>query len=92
MASFNETPNSASSNETQQMYPGAPSSLLIFKGIMLSVLIFLSITTNSLTLLILHKCHEINPVTKVFWTSMTVADLSASFLCLPTIPAVAVDR
>ena len=92
MASFNETLNSTSFNETQQMYPGASTSLLIFKGIMSCVLTFVSIVANSLTLVILHKCHEINPVAKVFLTSMTVADLSAVFVCLPTIPAVAVDR
>ena len=90
--SFNETVNTTSLNETQQMNSGAPSSLLIFKGIMLSVLTFLSISANSLTLVILHKYHEINPVTKVFLTSMTVADLTLAFLLLPSIPAVAVDR
>ena len=90
--SFNETQNTISFNETQQMNSGAPSSLLIFKGIMLSVLTFLSISANSLTLVILHKCLEINPVTKVFLTSMTVADLTLAFLLLPSIPAVAVDR
>ena len=91
--SFDETLNPTSFNETQQMYSGVSTSLLIFKGITLSVLTFLSIAVNSLTLLVLHKCHEINIVTKVFLTSMTVADLSAVFLCLSTIiPAVAVDR
>ena len=74
------------------MYPGASTSLLIFKGIMLCVMTFLSIVANSLTLVILYKCHEINPVAKVFLTSMTVADLLAVFMYLPTISAVAVDR
>ena len=92
MASFNETLNSTSFNETQQMYPGASTSLLIFKGIMSCVLTFVSIVANSLTLVILHKCHEINPVTKVFLTSMTVADLTVVFVILSSIPAVAVDR
>ena len=92
MASFNETLNSTSFNETQQMYPGASTSLLIFKGIMSCILTFVSIVANSLTLVILHKCHEITPVAKVFLTSMTVVDLLAVFMYLPTIPAVAVDR
>ena len=91
--SFDETLNSTSFNETQQKYPGATTSLVIFKGIMISILTFLSIAVNSLTLLILHKCHEINPVTKVFLTSMTVAaDVFTAFVDLPTIPAVIVDR
>ena len=92
MASFNDTLNSTLFNQTRQMYLGASTSLLIFKGIMLSVLTLISISANSLTLLILHKCHEINSVTKVFLTSMTVADLLSAFVAVPTIPAVAVDR
>ena len=52
-----------------------PSSLLIFKATALGILITLSLCLNSLTLIVLRRMRNLKPATRVFLTSMTVADL-----------------
>ena len=78
-------------NETLQLHSGASPALLIFKATAISFLIVLNILANSLTLIILWKCHEINSVTKVFMSSMTVSDLGIGFVFVPALAATVVD-
>ena len=79
-------------NETQQLRSGAPSALLIFKATVIGVIIVFNMFANSLTLVILSKVREINPVTKVFMTSMTLSDLGWAFIFMTVLPSTAVDR
>ena len=79
-------------NETQQSHSGAPSALLIFKATVIGVIIVFNIFANSLTLVILSKVHEMNPVTKVFMISMTLSDLGWAFIFMTVLPSTAVDR
>ena len=52
-----------------------PLSLLIFKAVAFGILITLNLCLNSLTLVVLRRIRELKPATRVFLTSMTVADL-----------------
>ena len=79
-------------NETQQLHYGAPSALLIFKSTVIGVIIIFNILANSLALVILSKVREMNPVTKVFMTSMTLSDLGWAFIFMTVLPSTAVDR
>ena len=79
-------------NETQQLHSSAPSALLIFKATVIGVIIVFNIFANSLTLVILSKVREMNPVTKVFMTSMTLSDLGWAFIFMTILTSTAVDR
>ena len=60
-----------------------PSSLLSFKAVALGILIILNLCLNSLTLIVLRRMRELKPVTRVFLTSMTVADLISLVFHIP---------
>ena len=60
-----------------------PSSLLIFKAVAFGILIILNLCLNSLTLVVLLRMRELKPATRVFLTSMTVADLFSLIYHIP---------
>ena len=60
-----------------------PSSLLVFKAFAFGILIILNLCLNSLTLVVLRRMRELKPATRVFLTSMTVADLVSLVYHIP---------
>ena len=79
-------------NATKQLYSDSSRALLIFKATAIGVIIVLNILANSLTLIILWKCHKINSVTRVFMTSMTMSDLGLGLVLVPALVATIFDR
>ncbi len=70
----------------------APHELLIFKAIGISIIVVACILGNTLCLVVLRQMHALEPVTRVFMTSVTVADLSTGlFLGVPIIGATILD-
>ena len=94
-AGFSETYNLSSFNNTQQsgqLHKEMPPAFLIFKATAFCVITIFNIFANSLTLVVLRKLKDFSPVTKVFMTSMTIADLGAVFVITPIVVATAVNR
>ena len=74
------------------MHSDASPALLIFKATATGVIIVLNIFANSLTLVVLRQIREVNPVTRVFMTSMTLSDLGSGFgYILPIFAATTVN-
>ncbi|XP_072018309.1 histamine H2 receptor-like [Amphiura filiformis] len=69
-----------------------PSSIIIFKATFLGTIIVLSLILNTLTLIILHRMRDMNPITRVFLTSMTVTDLCSLGYYFPIFASTVVNR
>ncbi|XP_072037601.1 trace amine-associated receptor 9-like [Amphiura filiformis] len=68
-------------------------TLLICKAVAVSFTAILGIVINITCLIVLRRMREMNPVTRVFMTSMTVADLgTVVFIASPVIPSTILDR
>ncbi len=57
--------------------PSDPDDVIvtIFTGTCVGIIIVLNLILNSLTLVVLHRMRQINPITRLFLSSMTVTDL-----------------
>ena len=69
-----------------------PSSLLVFKAVAFGILIILNLCLNTLTLVVLRRMRELKPATRVFLTSMTVADLVSLVYHIPIFISTTVNR
>ena len=82
--------NSTSTSEHRMVV--LPLSLLIFKAVAFGILIILNLCLNSLTLVVLRRMRELKPATRVFLTSMTIADLISLVYHIPTFISTALNR
>ncbi len=70
-----------------------PAALLIFKATATGVILIISIFANSLTLIVLRQIPDLNPVTRIFMTTMTLSDLGCGFgYILPILAATIVNK
>ena len=69
-----------------------PASLLIYKATGFGVIMLLSFIFNCVSLVVLRRMREINAVTRVFLTSMTVADIAAIVLYTPLLISTIHDK
>ena len=82
--------NSTSTEEHMIVF--LPFSLLIFKAVAFGIFIILNLCLNSLTLVVLRRMRELKPTTRVFLTSMTVADLISLVYHIPIFISTTVNR
>lgn len=69
-----------------------PTSLLVYKAIGLGIIILFSLTFNFTSLVVLRRMREINPVTRVLLTSMTVADIATAAIFILTFVTTIADE
>ncbi len=66
-----------------------PLAVHLVQGVLMGILTLSIIVTNIICLIALRSMQEMNPVTRVFMTSMTLSDLGIGLLCcLPTTGAI----
>ena len=81
-------------NDTRSLHSNVPSyALLIFKATATGAIFVLNIFANSLSLIVFPKIRSLNPVTRVFMTSMTLSDIGIGFsYILPVLAATVQDK
>ena len=85
------TSNDTTTNTTTTS--GNPLIATTLKSLILAITIFANLTGNALALFVIHRVRKMNPVTKVFMTSMTSSDLCTGvFLCIPSFAAIVAGR